>query len=124
MSKVLIVEDDPFLLKMYKKKFEVDGFEVLTATDGEQGLAKMKSAMPDLVLMDIMMPKLNGLEAIGRAKADPAIAKIPVIVLTNLSSTTDAEAATKKGAIGYLIKSDVTPSQVLTKVKLMLNSKK
>lgn len=122
MSKILIVEDDPFLLKMYKKKFEVAGFEVQTATDGLSGLSKMKSFMPNLVLMDIMMPKLNGLDAIGRAKVDPAIAKIPVLVLTNLSSTTDAEAATKKGALGYLIKSDVTPSQVLAKVEQLLKS--
>lgn len=121
MAKILIVEDDPFLLKMYHKKFQVEGFEVEIAEDGIAGLAKMKSFAPNLVLMDIMMPKLNGLEALEKAKADPAIAKIPVLVLTNLSTSTDAEAAVKKGAIGFLIKSDVTPSQVISKAKQILN---
>lgn len=120
ISKILIVEDDPFLLKMYQKKFQVEGFEVEVAEDGVAGLEKMASFAPDLVLMDIMMPKLNGLEAIQKAKADPTTAKIPILVLTNLSTSTDAEAAVKKGAVGFLVKSDYTPSQVITKVKSVL----
>lgn len=122
--KVLIVEDDSFLLKMYSKKFELEGFEVQTAADGADGLAKMKSFQPGLVLMDIMMPKMSGLEAMEKAKADPATRNIPVLVLTNLSTTDDAENAVKKGAVGFLVKSDVTPSQVLTKAKEILSKHK
>lgn len=120
MAKILIVEDDPFLLKMYSKKLQVEGFEVEIAKDGEEGLIKIKSFLPDLVLMDLMLPKLNGLEAIEKAKSDPATKNIPILVLSNLSATTDTEEAVKKGAIGYLIKSDYTPSQVIDKIKEIL----
>lgn len=120
MTKVLIVEDDAFLIKMYHKKLEIAGFEVQTAEDGAAGLEKMRSFKPDLVLMDIMMPKLNGIEAIEKAKADSAISNIPILVLTNLSTSVDAQTAVKKGAVGFLVKSDVTPSQVITKVKQIL----
>lgn len=122
MAKILIVEDDAVMLKIYHKKFEIEGFEVVTASDGEAGLEKIKSEKPDLVLMDIMLPKLNGMEAIEKAKADPAISKIPIVVLTNLSTTVDADTAVKKGAAGYLIKSEVTPAQVVSKVKAILKS--
>lgn len=120
MPKILIVEDDPFLLKMYAKKLQVEGFEVEIARDGEEGLLKLKSYMPDLVLMDVMLPKLNGLEAIDKAKADPQTKNIPILVLSNLSASADTETAVKKGAVGYLIKSDYTPSQVVGKVKEIL----
>lgn len=118
--KILIVEDDLFLLKMYKKKFEVGGFIVEIAEDGLAGLEKMKSFAPNLVLMDIMMPKLNGIEALEKAKADPEISKIPILILTNLSTASDAETAVKKGAAGFMVKSDVTPSQVVEKTKAIL----
>ncbi len=121
--KILIVEDDSFLSKMYAKKFELDGFEVQVAVDGAEGVEKMKSFHPNLVLMDIMMPKMSGLEAMDKAKADPTLKDIPVLVLTNLSTTDDAETAVKKGAVGFLVKSDVTPSQVLAKAKEILAKK-
>lgn len=120
MPKILIVEDDPFLLKMYNKKFQVEGFQVETAEDGISGLQKMKTFTPDLVIMDVMMPKLNGLEAVEKAKSDPATSNIPILILTNLSAATDAETAVKKGAVGFLVKSDTTPTQVITKVKTIL----
>lgn len=122
MAKILIVEDDPFLLKMYSKKLQIEGFEVEIAKDGEEGLIKLKSFKPDLVLMDVMLPKLNGIEAIEMAKADPTTKNIPILVLSNLSSTVDSETAVKKGAVGYLIKSDFTPSQVIEKIKEYLPS--
>lgn len=124
MTKILLVEDDPFLLKMYQKKFQIEGFDVQTAPDGEEGLIKIKSFIPDLVLMDVMMPKLNGIDAVVKAKADPAIKNIPIVILTNLSATDDAQAAVKNGAAGYLIKSDYTPGQVVDYVKKVLNTHK
>lgn len=120
MTKILIVEDDLFLQKMYSKKLQVEGFEVSLAQDGEEGLAKIKSFIPDLVMMDVMLPKLNGLEALERAKADPAIKDIPILILTNLSAPVDAETAVEKGAIGYMIKSDYTPTQIVAKIKQIL----
>lgn len=117
MAKILIVEDDPFLLKMYTKKLQIEGFEVETARDGEEGLGKFKTFMPGLVLLDLMLPKLNGLEVIEKAKSDPQIKNIPILVLSNLSATTDTDIAVKEGAVGYLIKSEYTPSQVVDKIK-------
>lgn len=124
MVKVLIVEDDQFLSRMYKKKFEIAGFEVEVAMDGEDGLSKMRTTKPGIVLMDIMMPKLNGLDAIVQAKADSLIKNIPILVLTNLSNTDDAQIAVKNGALGYLVKSDFTPSQIVEKVKDIIGSNK
>lgn len=120
MAKILIVEDDPIMQKIYSKKFQLEGFEVETAGDGEEGLSKIKSLKPDFVLMDVMLPKLNGIEALEKAKADPQTSQIPILVLSNLSTADDAETATQKGAVGYLVKSDVTPSQVVSKVKQIL----
>lgn len=121
--KVLIIEDDQFLQKMYQKKFEVAGFEVSSASDGEDGLVKIKAIKPDLVLMDVMLPKLNGLDALVSAKQDPEIKDIPILIITNLSSASDAEDAMQKGAVGYMIKSDFTPSQVIEKAQEVLSRK-
>lgn len=113
MAKVLIVEDDIFLSKMYAKKFQVAGFEVEVAHDGVEGLGKAKSFVPDLILMDILMPRQNGLETLDKLKADPATKSIPVIMATNLSTTDDAETAMKKGAVKYVVKSEVTPAELV-----------
>lgn len=123
MTKILLVEDDQFLLKMYRKKFEVAGYAVEVAHDGVEGLEKMKSIKPDLVIMDVMMPKMNGLEATEKAKADPEIKDIPILIFTNLSGTEDASTAVERGAVDYLVKSDLTPTQVVDKVKAILNPK-
>lgn len=113
MSKVLIVEDDIFLSKMYAKKFQIAGFEVEVAHDGVEGLDKAKSFVPDLILMDILMPRQNGLETLDKLKADPATKSIPVIMATNLSTSDDAETAMKKGAVKYIVKSEVTPAELV-----------
>jgi DNA-binding response OmpR family regulator len=122
MAKILLIEDDAFLQKMYRKKFTVVGYQVDVASDGEEGLAKVKTVQPDVVVMDVMMPKLNGLEALQRMKADDTTKNIPVLILTNLSGTEDAETAVKRGAAGYLVKSDLTPDEVVDKVKAILGS--
>ena len=113
MSKILIVEDDTFLSKMYAKKFQVAGFEVSVAYDGADGYSKAKSFKPDLILMDILMPKQNGLETLDKLKEDEETKSIPVIVTTNLSTTDDADISMKKGAVKYIVKSEVTPAELV-----------
>lgn len=113
MAKVLIVEDDVFLSKMYAKKFQIAGYEVEVAHDGLEALAKVKTFSPDLILMDILMPRLSGIEALDKLKADSATKHIPVIMATNLSTTDDAQTALKKGAVKYIVKSEVTPTQLV-----------
>jgi CheY-like chemotaxis protein len=120
MAKILIVEDDPLMSRMYQKIFTFEGYAVEMAGDGEEGLEKARSSKPTLMLMDIMMPKMNGLEALEKLKADPETKAIPVIMLTNLAGQQDAETALSKGAIKYIIKSEYDPKQVANMIKEIL----
>ena len=117
MIKILIVEDDPLMCRMYQKIFSFEGYQVETAADGEEGLEKARITTPTLILLDIMMPKMNGLQVLEKLKADPTTNKIPVIMLTNLAGTQDAETALSKGAVKYIIKSEQEPKQVVEMVK-------
>lgn len=119
---LLIVEDDYELAEMYATKFKNSGFSVDVAHNGAEGYAKMKADKPDLVLMDMMMPELSGLEAVRKAKADSAIQKIPIIMLTNQSDDADVKAAMEAGAQSYILKADLTPSQVVDVVRSVLKT--
>lgn len=121
-KKVLLVEDDPNLSLLYKTKFEITGFETETAQNGEEGIEKMKSWKPDLVFMDIMMPVLTGSNALIKIKQDPDIKTIPVVMLTNLSGEAEGESCLLKGAVAYLVKSDVTPKEVVAKAQEILGT--
>lgn len=121
--KVLIIEDDQFYAKIYKKKFEVEGHVVEACFDGEAGLAKLKEFAPDIILLDIMMPKLDGFEVLEQIKANPSFKNIPVVMMTNLSTEEDKAKAQEKGAQLYIVKSDLTPSQVITAIKGAVNLK-
>ncbi len=121
MAKILLVEDDPLMVRMYQRKLVNDGYETVVAVDGEEGLVKVRSFRPDLVLLDIMMPKLNGLQVLERLKSDPTTAKTPVIILTNLGGTQDdIERGLELGAVAYLVKSAYRPDEVIAKVKEIL----
>ncbi|MBI2020480.1 response regulator [Candidatus Daviesbacteria bacterium] len=120
MSKILIVEDDPLMSKMYQKIFAFEGYEVDLATNGEEGLLKIKKNKPNLVLLDIMMPVMNGIQMLEKIKADPETKSIPVVILTNLAGQQDAENAMSKGAVKYIIKSEYEPKQVANMVKGIL----
>lgn len=119
MAKILIIEDDPLISRMYQKIFTFENFEVDTAQDGEEGLKKIKENTPTVVLLDIMMPKLNGLQVLEQVKKDidPNVKNLPVIMLTNLAGQQDAEAALSKGAVKYIIKSEHDPKDVAQMVK-------
>ena len=119
MAKILLVEDEELLRKMYRKKLEL-AFEVETAADGEEGLAKAREFKPDLILLDIVMPKLNGIEVLKKIKADPVINWIPVVMLTNLATGAAIQECLEAGSQGYIIKSDSTPSKLLQDVKKFL----
>lgn len=121
MTKILLVDDDRLLVRMYQKKFENDGYEVLVATDGKMGLEKVAEFKPDLILLDIMMPVMNGYEVLQQLKADATTSKIPVIMLTNVgASDADIERGLELGAVTYLIKAGTRPSAVVKKVKEVL----
>lgn len=117
MAKVLIVEDDPLMSRMYHKIFSFEGYEVEIADNGEEGLEKTRTTKPTVILLDIMMPKMNGLEVLDKLKADPDTKTIPVIMLTNLAGQQDAEAALSKGAVKYIVKSEHEPKEITHMVK-------
>ncbi len=120
MAKILIVEDDELISGMYQSIFTFDKHEVAIASDGEEALAKIGGFKPDLVLLDIMMPKMNGLQVLDKIKADPETKAIPVVMLTNLDAKQDAETALAKGAIKYIVKSNYNPKQISDMVKDIL----
>jgi CheY-like chemotaxis protein len=112
MAKILIVEDDPLISLMYQKIFTFVKYEVEVALNGEEGLAKASATKPTIILCDVMMPKMNGLQVLEKLKADPETKNIPVIMLTNLSGKQDAETALAKGAVKYIVKSEHEPKEV------------
>ena len=120
MAKILIIEDDPLMQRLYQKIFTFEKYEVETAADGEEGLDKARKTKPTLILLDIMMPKMNGLQVLEKLKADPDLKKIPVVMLTNLAGQKDAETALAKGAVKYIVKSEYEPKQVSDMVKGVL----
>ena len=120
MAKILIVEDDPLMRRLYQKIFTFEKYEVESAEDGEEGLDKARKSKPTLILLDIMMPKMNGLQVLEKLKADPDLKKIPVVMLTNLAGQKDAETALAKGAVKYIVKSEYEPKQVADMVKGVL----
>ncbi|KKT90984.1 MAG: Response regulator [Parcubacteria group bacterium GW2011_GWF2_45_11] len=115
--KVLLIEDEEMLSNMYEAKFTKEGFDIKKALDGETGLELMKTHKPDLVLLDIIMPKLDGFSVLKKIKEDPATKNVPVILLTNLGQDEDVKKGNNLGAAGYLVKANLTPAQVVDKVK-------
>ncbi len=118
--KILLVEDDSFLLSMYATKFETENFKVITAEDGEKGIRYAAKELPDVILLDILLPKMNGFEILKQLKADKRTGHIPVILLSNLSQRGDVEQGLALGAADYLIKAHFMPSGVVEKIKKVL----
>lgn len=121
-KKILVVEDDSFLSEMYLTKLSESGFDVEAAYDGKEALAKIKEFKPDLVLLDIVLPRLDGFEVLRMIKKEDSSKNIPVIILTNLGQKEEVEKGLKLGASGYIIKAHFTPTEVVAKVKKALDS--
>lgn len=120
MAKVLLIEDDPLIYRLYQKLFSLEGYEIELAENGKLGLEKLTTFHPDILLMDIMMPEMNGLEMLSKVKADPATQAIPVVVLTNIADMNITQMALSKGAALCIIKSQTEPSDVISSVKAVL----
>ena len=118
---VLLVEDDTFLANIYKTKFEMEKFKVSVATDGEAGFEGAKKKKPDIILLDILLPKMDGFTVLENLKKDPEVKDIPVILLTNLGQKDDVEKGLEMGAVDYLIKAHFKPSETVDKVKKVLS---
>lgn len=121
--RVLLVDDDQSLRQLYSLELGSRGHQVSEAGDGEEGLAKAKELHPDLILLDVMMPKLDGVATLGKIKADPTLKDMPVIMLTNFGQENLVKQAFGLGANDYLLKYKVTPAEMADKVTATLASK-
>ncbi len=121
MKTILLVEDDPFLVDIYSTKLKEAGFSVQVATDGKEALKKIKEDLPDLLLLDIVLPNFNGWEILRRIERDDKLKALKVVVLSNLGEKEEIEKGLKLGAAKYLVKAHYTPSEVIEEVKKILN---
>jgi len=121
MPTILIVEDDNFLRELLSKKISSESFDVLEAETGEIGVKIIDESPPDLVLLDLMLPGMDGFEVLRRAKSNSKTAKIPIIILSNLGNEKDIDRGYKLGADGYLIKSNFSPAEIINKINEMLS---
>ena len=122
-QKVLLIEDDEMLLDMYNLKFLESGFDILKASNGLDGYEAAVKNRPDIILLDIILPQMDGFAVMEKLKQNKDTEKIPVFFLTNLKQEEDVERGKKLGAVGYLVKATLTPTQILEKVKQFLKTK-
>lgn len=120
MKKILIIEDEKFLLEMYQSRFEKEDYQVLAAMSGRVGLELAQKEKPDLIILDILMPGMDGYEVIKKLKKDSQTEKIPILVFSNLGQQEEINQGLKLGADDYVVKTDLTPSELINKVERML----
>ena len=120
MLKILLVEDDQFISQLYSDKFSQFDYQVEVARDGFESLEILKKYKPDLILLDIVMPKMDGFEVLEHIKKDDSLNKIPVLMFTNMGDKMDIEKAMSLGAKSYIVKSYFTPAEVLDKINNLL----
>lgn len=118
--KILIVEDDKFLRELLVRKLESQGFIISTAVEGKEALSKVKEELPQLILLDLILPGMDGFEVLEQIKKDSQINKIPVIILSNLGQREEVEKGLELGAADYLIKAHFTPNEIVDKVREVL----
>ncbi len=119
-QKVLVIEDDKFLRELILQKLTKEGYETSEAIDGEEGIKKIKEEKPHLILLDLILPGIDGFEVLSRMRDDSAVSSIPVIILSNLGQKEDVEKGLKLGAADYLIKAHFTPGEIIEKIKNIL----
>lgn len=120
VAKILIIEDDKFLGELISKKLKEEGFETIIALDGQEGLIKTEEDKPDLIVLDLLLPGMDGFEVMKRLKQKESTKKIPILILSNLGEREEVEKGLKMGAVDYLIKAHFTPTEIIAKIKLAL----
>lgn len=121
-NKILLIEDEKILAEMYRDKFKETGFNIFVAFDAKEGLTLTKKEKPDLIILDILLPKENGIYFLEKMKKDPEIAFIPVVAFSNYDDPETKKEANKLGIKDYLIKTDYTPEKIVEKIKEYLPS--
>jgi DNA-binding response OmpR family regulator len=120
---ILLVDDDLTLREMYEERLKAEGFEIIQASNGEEAISKAKDDKPSIILLDIMMPKVNGFDVLKEIKGNPDTKDIPVIVLTALIQDVDKDQGKKLGAADYIVKSETMPGEVIEKIKKAIAGK-
>lgn len=120
MTKILVVEDDKFLRELISQKVGGEGYEVVEAVDGEEGVEKVSKERPDLILLDLILPGMDGFEVLRKVKGEEATKDIPVIIISNLGQKEDVDKGMGLGAVDYLIKAHFTPGEIISKIREVL----
>lgn len=119
-KKILIIEDDELLRRVITKKLSLEGFEIMEAIDGEEGLRMIREHKPELVLLDLVLPGIDGFDVLAKMQTERGLSSIPVIILSNLGQKEDVQRGLKLGAVDYLIKAHFTLGEVITKIENVL----
>jgi len=119
-KKILIIEDDKFLRELISQKLIAKGYEIIEAENGEKGIKMTEKEKPDLILLDLILPGIDGFEVLEKIKNDLKLSQIPVVILSNLGQKDDIERGLKMGAVDYLIKAHFTPGEIVEKIKTAL----
>ena len=120
MHKILIIEDDKFLRELIVRKLTSENYDVIEAVDGENGIKLTKEQKPDLILLDLILPGIDGFEVLSQVKKDSSVMMIPIIILSNLGQRDDIEKGLQLGAVGYLVKAHFTPNEIIEKIEQTL----
>ena len=120
---ILLIEDDPDQVFLYSTKFKLEGLKIISATNGVEGVKKVEAEKPDLILLDIVMDEMDGMEVLEKLKGDKNTKNIPVVLLTNLIKKDLMEKSKRLGAVGFWSKAEVLPTEIVSRVKLILNIK-
>lgn len=120
MQKIFLVEDDPFLVDIYSTKFKKLGYDVVNSAGGEEIIAKLQEAKPDVLILDIVLPNIDGWEILRRVKADDRLKGLKVIILSNLGQEEEIKKGMELGAVKYLVKAHLNPSEVIEEIRKIL----
>ena len=121
--KILVVEDDKFLRELITQKLAREGYDVKESVDGEEGVIKVKEEKPDVILLDLILPGIDGFEVLAKIKEDPEVENIPVVILSNLGQRDDVERGLKLGAVDFLIKAHFTPGEIIEKIEKIMKDR-
>ena len=118
--KILIIEDDKFLRDLIVQKLQREGYVVVEATDGEEGVKKAQGEQPDILLLDLILPEIDGFMVLEQIKKNPKTKDIPVVILSNLGQKEDIDRGLRLGAADFLIKAHFTPGEIIEKIRVIL----
>lgn len=117
MAKILLIEDDSLIIKIYSTRLKADGYTVISAENGQQGLELAENELPDFILLDIMMPEVDGFTVLEKIRSNPSLKNTPIIVYSNLAQEAEMERAKQLGANEFIVKANISPTELVQKIK-------